>query len=807
MEKIKQFGKMVGELLERVPAKKIDLALAVLITMMGVVVYAFTEIGGNTMPLFSFLHNIELRSVDARFKARGPRPHDERIVVVGIDEKTLHKVGAWPIPRDAYGALVEKLAAGGAKVIAFDVAFPTPEKNSAVEALKRLEAELGTTAPQKVIAKIREIQMTSDNDVKLAESLKKANNVVLGHLFLDEERAKSADAAAAEDYYKVLWGKPFPQMLKAKDSKADFDLNQAWVKAGGMVGHGIESNIRILAESAKSYGFFDNNPDADGTMRHALLIIRYQDKDFFPSLPFQALREYEDIKDQSTIGYMAENGLERIEAGQYEFPTRRNGTVLINYTGPYETYKHYSLADVVDGTVPAETFKDKIVFVGATAKGIGDLRNTPFPDRYSKDQQGDERVETAAYMGVEIHANVMDNLLHARDRGRTFLNHGGNEEMIDLFLLVATGLGLGFLFGRLKPLYSTLVAIAGVAVFSLIVYVAFARYGMWLSFVIPVGTLIANYASITSFRMIFEEREKRKIRKTLSSYVAPGVIGLIEKDPKKYFRIGGEMRELTVMFSDIRSFTTIAEGLTPDELVHLLNEYLGEMTDIIFKRWGTLDKYIGDAIMGFWGSPFPQEDHAIRACAGALDMNARLDELNFKWEAMALAGDKSKRQLAIGIGLNSGPVNVGNMGSDKRFAWTVMGDHVNLASRLEGQTKDYSVRILVGESTYALAKDHYVFRDLDKIRVKGKLKPVNIYELLAFGQEADSYRDLLTQWDAAVRDYRRGDWPAAIQKYEALLHRYPDDGPAHTFLKRCHEKLATQAPVGEWDGVWVAKSK
>ncbi len=801
MDKKKHFGKMLGELLERVPAKKIDLALAVLITLLGVAAYAFVEIGGNTMAAFGFLHNIELRSVDARFKARGPRPHDDRIVIVGIDEKTLQKVGAWPIPRDAYAKLVEKLAAGGAKVVAFDVAFPNPEKNSAVEALKRLEAELGTTAPQNVIAKIREIQMTSDNDVKLAESLKKANNVILGHLFLDEARAKSADAAAAEDYYKVLWGKPFPQMLKAKDTKKDFDLNNAWISAGGMVGYGIESNIRILAESAKSYGFFDNNPDADGTMRHALLIIRYQDKDFFPSLPFQALREYEDIKDQSTMGYMAENGLERIEAGPYEFPTRRNGTVLVNYTGPYETYKHYSMGDVVDGTVPAEIFKDKIVFLGATAKGIGDLRNTPFPDRYFKDAEGKERVEAAAYMGVEIHANVMDNLLHARDRGRTFLKHGGNEEMIDLFLLVTMGLGLGFLFGRLKPLYSTLVAFAGVALFSVIVYVAFARFGMWLSFVIPVGTILANYASITSFRMIFEEREKRKIRKSFSSYVSPGVINLIEKDPKKYFRPGGEMKELTVMFSDIRSFTTIAEGLTPDELVHLLNEYLGEMTDILFKRWGTLDKYIGDAIMGFWGSPFPQPDHAIRACAGALDMGARLDELNLKWEA------QGKKQLSIGIGLNTGPVNVGNMGSDKRLAWTVMGDHVNLASRLEGQTKDYRVRIIVGEATYTEAREHYIFRDLDKIRVKGKLKPVNIYELLAFGKDAASYHDLLSQWNAAVGDYRRGDWAAAIQKYEALLHRYPDDGPSHEFLKRCHEKLATQTPTGEWDGVWVAKSK
>jgi adenylate cyclase len=836
MDKRKQLGKLFSELVEKVPARQIDLALAVIVTLAGLGVYAFTEIGGNTMPAFSFLHNIELRSLDSRFKARGARPHDDRIVIVGIDEKTLQKVGAWPIPRDAYGKLVEQLAAGGAKVVAFDVAFPTPEKNSAVEALKQLESELAGAAPATVIERIRAIQMTSDNDVKLAEALKKADNVILGHLFVNAQIAKAMDQKAIEDYFYVLSGKPFPQKFPVGDEK-DFNsaalreckakikesnnLYASWKCHNGLVAGGVESNIRILAEAAKDYGFFDNNPDADGTMRHGLLMMLYEDgspdrKDFFPSLAFQALRRYEDIKDQSTKAYFAPNGVERIEVGPYTIPTRPNGTVLINYTGPFRTYDHFSMADVIDGTVPAGTFKDKIVFVGATAKGIADLRNTPFPDFAVKDEQnkvvidpdsGKPKVEQAAYMGVEIHANILDNLLHLNESGRGFLKRSGNQEMIDIAIIVILGLGLGYFFGRLKPLYSTLVAIAGVAVFSFVVYFAFAKFGMWLCFVIPAGTVIANYASITSFRMIFEEREKRKIRKSFSSYVSPGVINLIEKDPKKYFRPGGEMKELTIMFSDIRSFTTIAEGLTPDELVHLLNEYLGEMTEILFKRWGTLDKYIGDAIMGFWGSPFPQDDHAIRGCACALDMIARLEELNFKWEAMRLAGDKGKRQLSIGIGLNTGPVNVGNMGSDRRLAWTVMGDHVNLASRVEGQTKDYRVQIIVGESTYLQAKDHYVFRDLDKIQVKGKLKPVNIYELLAFGQEAANYADLLKQWDAANADYRRGNWPAAIQKFEALLQKYPDDGPAHTFLKRCHEKLATEAPLGEWDGVWVAKTK
>ncbi|MCU1306728.1 MAG: adenylate/guanylate cyclase, partial [Acidobacteriaceae bacterium] len=457
MDQLKKIVGNITALLERLPAKKVDLGLSVLVTLCGLGLYSFVVYGQSEKAGFSFINNIELRSLDARFRLRGPRPHDDRIVIVGIDENTLQKVGAWPIPRNAYAKMIDQLAAGGAKVIAFDVAFPTPEKNSAVEALRKLESELGSTASPAVIAKIREIQGTSDNDVILAQSLKKANNVVLGHLFLDQQRAKSASSAASEDYFNVLWGQPFPQMRSTSTGK-QVDVGAAWVAAGGFTAFGIEPNIRLLAESAKSFGFFDNNPDPDGTMRHALLIVRYQDRDFFPSLPFQALREYEDIKNSAVFGNMSENGLAGIEANDYVFWTRKDGTVQINYAGPYGSYRQYSMADVVDGTVPAPTFKDKIVFVGATAKGIGDLRNTPFPEapvldangKQVYDAKGQPIFEQASYMGVEIHANVMDNMLHVRESGRGFLRHGFNEEMIDVSLLLIMGLGLGYLFSRLK---------------------------------------------------------------------------------------------------------------------------------------------------------------------------------------------------------------------------------------------------------------------------------------------------------------------------------------------------------------------
>ncbi|MGI9102044.1 MAG: CHASE2 domain-containing protein [Terriglobales bacterium] len=798
LEKIREAWDRFADLVGQVPTKRVDMVIALVITVVGLTVYVLVSITAHTKAAFGFLDTIELRSLDARYKMRGPRRLcpgqagnrdcvDDRIVIVGLDEKTLQKVGSYPIARNFYGKAIDQMAAGGARVIGLDFDFPTPEKNSAVEALQKLQNELTGTASPAVLEKIREIERSSDNDAVFAESIKRAGNVVLGHIFLGEERAKQIDAKASEDYYNVLWGHPFPQMQKLK---GNFDLSQAWFNpvAGheGGVGYGIESNIRILAEAARSYGFFNYGPERDGIYRRAPALIRYRDREWFPSLPVEMLKVYENIKDQSEVGYMGQDGLERMEIGPHTYFTQPDGSFLINFAGPFKTYPHYSMADVIDGTVPPQTFQGKIVLMGPTALGIADLRPMPF--------------QTVDYFGVELHANVLDNLLNNDVAGRGFLKRGVNEEILDVAFILVFGFGMGYLFARLKPLQSTFSMMAAVLAFMGITYFVFSHYGMWLYFVIPVGTLVMNYGAITSFRMVFEEREKRKVRRTFERYVSPGVIRLIEQDPKKYFKTGGELKELTVMFSDIRSFTSISESLTPDELVHLLNEYLGEMTDILFKNWGTLDKYIGDALMGFWGSPFPQADHAKRGCAAALEMSLRLEELNLKWEM------EGKKPLSIGIGINTGQVNVGNMGSNRRFAWTVMGDHVNLASRLEGQNKEYHTARIISEFTYAAVASDFVCRDLDRIRVKGKLKPVRIYELVGHAKDAQKYNDLIMRWNDATAAYYRMAWDEAVQKFESLLGTYPNDGPTETFLKRSYDYYK-QAPAKDWDGVYVATSK
>jgi len=767
---------------------RIDVGLGVFVTLVGLALFNFSGIGDTSNATFAFLQNIEQRSLDLRFGLRGSRPHDDRIVIVGIDERTLQHISSFPLPRDSYALLVNRLTADGARVIAFDVTFPTPETNSAIGALERLQHELGPSAPPSVTAKIKQLEKSSDQDEQFAAAIKQSGRVVLAHLFLNPERAKGADQKLEEEYFNIVWAKNYPQdiPLPSKDGRK-VDIGQAWIAGGGVIAAGAEANIAKLADAAASYGFIDINPDPDGTLRHALLVIRYQNQDFFPPLSMQAVREYEHIDDQDIALYFASNGLEKIQFGQRVLRPAHNGSVIINYAGPYKTYAHYSMWDVVSGSLPPATFKDKIVLLGPTAEAIGDMRNTPF--------EGGE-----PYMGVEVHANIIDNILHYNEKGRGFLTRGFDEEMIDIAFILVFGLLFGFLFSNVQPLHSTVSLLVALTGFSWFVYYSFAHSGRWLSFVIPAGTLVANYAAITSYRMIFEERAKRMIRKSFSQVVPPAVIALIEKDPEKYLRPGGEMMELTVLFSDIRGFTTLSEGLTPDELVLLLNEYLATMTDVLFSTYGTLDKYIGDAIMAFWGAPVPLADHAFRACSCALRMVSELAKLNAKWES------EGRRPIAIGIGLNTGEVNFCRMGSAKRLAWTVMGDNVNLASRLEGITKEYQTQIVISENTYRQVAEQFVCRELDKIKVKGKHQPVNIYELLDVIAERPKYESLLAQFEHAMAAYHAQDWREAAARFGELLSAYPDDGPTRLFLQRSLEFMSN-APEPDWDGVYVMKSK
>ncbi|MGB6716451.1 MAG: adenylate/guanylate cyclase domain-containing protein, partial [Candidatus Acidiferrales bacterium] len=454
------------------------------------------------------------------------------------------------------------------------------------------------------------------------------------------------------------------------------------------------------------------------------------------------------------------------------------GRLMINYNGPSHTYPYVSIADVANGTFPRGTFKGKLVLVGASATGIGDLRTTPFGG--------------LDFSGVEIHANVIDNILNHH-----FLYHGATQVFADLFVIFLFGIPLGIWLALAQPrwLFAGLLLLVP---FTALVYWAFL-HGWWLNFIVPsLFTLIPNVGLVGLYRVLVEEDEKRRVRGAFQQYVSPEVVRRVLDDPKL---VQPRKTDITVMFSDVRGFTTLSEALDAQDLASLLNGYLTQMTQIVFAKQGTLDKYIGDAVMAFWGAPFEQADHADNAAYAALEMMARLADLRREWQ------QRGQPLLDIGIGINTGVASVGNMGSELRYGYTALGDSVNLASRLEGLNKEYSTHIILSETTYIALRDtHFLLRELDLIRVKGKLLPVTIYELMGRRETAGDLVELAQIFTKGHEAYKLREWAEAKRWFESVLSRWPDDGPARVFLGRCEEYL-TEEPPADWEGIYVMKHK
>jgi adenylate cyclase len=459
------------------------------------------------------------------------------------------------------------------------------------------------------------------------------------------------------------------------------------------------------------------------------------------------------------------------------------GRLAINYRGPDRTYPYYSIVDVVQRKLPAATFKDKIVLVGASATGIGDLRTPPYGG--------------ITYPGVEVHANAIDNMLNHQA-----LTRGAAQELSDLALILFFGIPVGIWMALVAPRWMWF-GLSFLVPLALIDYGAFLR-GWWLNFSVPALTLVSNVLLVSLYRALVEEKEKRRVRTAFGQYLSPEVIRRLLRNPKL---VEPKKTQITVMFSDIRGFTTISENLDAQDLALFLNQYLSDMTELVFEYQGTLDKYIGDAVMAFWGAPIEVDDHATCACNAALKMMQRVRGMQRQWQA------QGKPQLDIGIGLNSGVASVGNMGSELRYGYTALGDTVNLSSRLEGLNKDYGTHIIVNQTTYAATRDaKFVYRELDLIRVKGKTQPVMIYELIGRAEEETLYGSVadvqsrLEQFTRGRTLYRARRWEEAQRAFQIMIDKWPDDGPARTYWKRCQEYLFDEPPSG-WDGVFTMTHK
>ena len=685
-----------------------------------------------------FLRFMELKALDLRMVSRGQLPTTGQVIIATVDEKSLSEIGRWPWSRSMTAKLVDSLKEYGAKAVGFDIVFAEPEQSTGPSA-----------------------------DAILAKSVKSAKNVSLGYFF--HTSMKDVEFLT-EEYINAsgsLIGGSMYSMVREKGHEGDYNLITAYAPV---------PSIKAIAESGENCGYFNAFPDPDGVIRWSPLVIKFQDN-FYYSLPIALLMQYLDYP--MIVLNLAEFGVDGVMLGDLRIPTDEIGRLLINYLGPAKTFPHYSISDIIAGRLSPELIKGKIVIVGATATGIYDLRVTPF---------------SPVYPGVELHATVVENILQGN-----FLEQSAWTTFIDICGIIVFGMIIGIAIPRLKALQGILLVMVLLGGFVAGNTLIFAKYNTWLNMVYPVLTMMTIYLVITVYRYFTEEREKKKIRGAFQYYLTASVINELLKDPTK-LKLGGDKKDLTVMFSDIRGFTTISEKLTPEELVHLLNEYLTAMTDIVFKYEGLLDKYIGDAIMAVFGAPVDQPDHALRSCRTALEMMATLKGLQQKWAA------EGRPFVDIGVGINSGDMVVGNMGSNMRFDYTVMGDNVNLSSRLEGINKEYGTHIVISEFTYEVVKEEVFCRELDAVRVKGKKLPVKIYELICERKDAAEHEEYIGRFHAGLAHYKAARWDEGIAAFKSVLEIRPDDPPAKLYIQRCQD-LKENPPEGEWDGVFTMTRK
>jgi adenylate cyclase len=536
---------------------------------------------------------------------------------------------------------------------------------------------------------------------------------------------------------------------------------------------------RPLREAAAAEGVTNLTTDRDGVVRSLPLVLRAAGADV-PALPLVAVARY--LRRPAALDEPPDG--DHVYAAGRAIPVIGTGRLVVNFLGPAgrrpagAAVPLVSFADAVAGTFDRDLVRDRIVLLGLTIRGLDEFA-TPVT------------AETRMW-GVELLAHAVETIL--QERYLAPVSRGATRAAI-----AGLALGAALLAAAWRPIRAGLGALALLAAYLVGAAVAF-DHGLVANLVYPPLALALAFAGATVHRVVFEEAEQRRLRETMGRYLSPAVSQWVLRDPAR-LRLGGETRVMTVLFSDLRGFTTLSAGMDPQALVSLLNEYMTAMTEIVFRHDGVLDKYIGDAIMAFWGAPLDQPDHARRACRAALDMLERLGALQADWAARGLP------RLDCGIGVNTGPMVVGNMGSRARLAYTVMGDAVNVASRLEGLSKEYGTRIVVGEGTRDAAGDAFEYRLLDRVSVKGRPEPVAVFEVLApAGGLTPERRDRLARYDTALARYRERRFPEAAAAFGALATEDPPDGPSALYLRRS-EAYAAAPPPADWDGVFVARTK
>jgi len=688
---------------------------------------------------------------------------DDKVVILDIDEESIERVGHWPWSRVVLAELMNQLYdTYEIKVLGFDVVFPELEKNTALPLLAELK-QMQEFA--KYADYLSRLEVDLQGDMRFAESLI-GRNVVIGFTFEDLQ------PGVEQSEYQQKGFLTLP--IISKDALVDIKID--FYQAGGYI-----ANYDPLAYITNFSGFF-NYPRESSTLRRVPLLYQYNG-DTYPSLALQMVLSglgienvlFSFAKEASEKNSLS---LEHVLIGEHKVPVNGKVSAFVPYRGGQKSFNYISAASVLAGEVPIEDLKDKYVLLGTSAAGLLDLRSTPVGD---------------SYPGVEVHANIISGILDDRFKSQPSIIKG-----VEYTLLTFAAILLTIYVPRLGAIGASAIMI------SFIGLLYGLSYWFWYSYdiVLPLANTGLLIISLSFFLIVHnffvESRRKRRMNRLFGQYIPKELVSELDASSHE-LSLAGESRHMSVLFSDVRSFTTISEGLDPQELTTMMNEFLTPITKAIHHNRGTIDKYMGDAVMAFWGAPLIDERHANNAVASAFEMIDAMYAIQPEFKS------KGWPEIKIGIGISSGDMRVGNMGSEFRMAYTVLGDTVNLGSRLEGLTKNYGVDILVNEETMRLATD-YAFREIDRVRVKGKLEPVKIFEPIKKQAQITEFELAeLQQYQQALALYHKRQW----QEAEQLLKQLHSSNAA-TIYDIYLQRIAAykqQEPDADWDGVFTFTTK
>lgn len=701
---------------------------------------------------------LEYLTYDLRLNLTLPAspPANDALLILDIDERSLQQEGRWPWPRRRLAELVDTLREAGAAVVAFDLVMSEPERGLA-ESLRALIDEQGGELAGADHARLMTLARAEDGDRRLARALA-GMDTVLGYVL---HTARSGNSGAL----------PAPAPL-AGESGTLFAVPALPTHT---------ANLPALQQAAGNGGFITVMPDADGVIRRVPLLAKHGNQ-LYASLALETARVYlfADRIGLATARVGAGRVVEHLSLSRNQrIHTDAGGQVLVPYRGPAGSFEHLSAARLLNGDFDPGRIENRIVLVGATALALADVKPTPVQN---------------VYPGVEIHASIIAGLLEGDFPYQPDWARGAN-----VFIIIGVGSLLALVLPFLGPVWILLISALVLSGFIAGNFWLWTEHRLALATTTPTLAIAAIMLFNLSYGFLGEARRRRQLKGMFGQYVPPQLVEEMSRNPGQY-HAEGESREMSVLFADIRNFTTISESLGAAELKELLNRFFTPMTETIFHHRGTIDKYVGDMIMAFWGAPVSDPQHAGHAIQGALEMLEAADRLREQFLAEGLP------EINIGVGINSGVMNVGDMGSEYRRAYTVLGDAVNLASRLEGVTKYYGVRLVVGERTRELAPG-FVYRTLDRVRVKGKQQGVTVYEPLC---PATALTPAMSAWlqrhDAALAAFWNQDWDTAGRGFRALAAERPGDRLYSLYLERIEQLRVRELPP-DWDGVFERREK